>query len=109
MTGCSGQPGVLYINGMKAYPLESTDRERHRLERQARLLRPFTERLSRAAGAAEGASVLDLGTGAGDVALLAADIVGPSGRVLSLDRDSGNLDRARARISPRARLRPMQR
>ena len=31
--------------------------------------------------------VLDLGTGAGDVALLAARIVGPSGRVVSVDRD----------------------
>lgn len=84
---------------MNSYPLESTERERNRLERQARVLRPFTERLLRAAGAVEGASVLDLGTGAGDVALLAADVVGASGRVVSLDRDGANLDRARARIA----------
>lgn len=81
------------------YPLESTDRERDRLERQARVLRPFTERLLRAAGAGAGAHILDLGTGAGDVALLAADVVGPSGRVVSIDRDAGNLERARHRAA----------
>lgn len=84
---------------MTTYPLESTERERDRLERQARVLRPFTERLLRAAGAVPGASVLDLGTGAGDVALLAASLVGPSGRIVSLDRDAGNLERARARMA----------
>jgi ubiquinone/menaquinone biosynthesis C-methylase UbiE len=84
---------------MQAYPLERTDRERDRLERQARVLRPFTERLLRAAGAGTGSSILDLGTGAGDVALLAADIAGPSGRVVSLDQDAGNLERAGARIA----------
>lgn len=82
---------------MSEYPLESTERERDRLERQARVLRPLTERLLHAAGAVAGASVLDLGTGAGDVALLAATMVGPSGRVVSLDRDTTNLERAHAR------------
>jgi ubiquinone/menaquinone biosynthesis C-methylase UbiE len=84
---------------MTAYPLESTDRERDRLERQARVQRPFTERLLRAAGAKPGAAILDLGTGAGDVALLAAELVGPSGRVVTIDRDAANLERARARIA----------
>lgn len=83
---------------MSAYPLESTDRERDRLERQARVHRPFTERLLRAAGAREGASILDLGTGAGDVALLAAELAGSSGRVVTIDRDASNLSRARQRI-----------
>jgi ubiquinone/menaquinone biosynthesis C-methylase UbiE len=84
---------------MSAYPLESTDRERDRLERQARTQRPFTERLMRAAGAVPGASVLDLGTGAGDVALLAAELVGPTGRVVTIDRDPANLERASQRIA----------
>jgi ubiquinone/menaquinone biosynthesis C-methylase UbiE len=84
---------------MSAYPLESTDRERDRLERQAHVQRPFTERLMRAAGAKPGASVLDLGTGAGDVALLAAEIVGSTGRVVTIDRDAANLERAGARIA----------
>ncbi len=82
---------------MSDYPLESTERERDRLERQARVLRPLTERLLRRAGAEPGASVLDLGTGAGDVAMLAAELVGPTGRVVSLDRDAGNLQRAHER------------
>jgi SAM-dependent methyltransferase len=43
--------------------------------------------------------VLDLGTGAGDVALLAAEIVGPTGRVVSLDRDGDNLAHARERAA----------
>jgi hypothetical protein len=50
---------------MSAYPLESSERERDRLERQARVHRPFTERWLRAAGAKTGASIVDLGTGAG--------------------------------------------
>jgi ubiquinone/menaquinone biosynthesis C-methylase UbiE len=48
---------------------------------------PLTERLLTDAGVGPGMRVLDLGTGAGDVALLAARIVGPSGRVVSVDRD----------------------
>ena len=48
---------------------------------------PLTERLLADAGVGPGMRVLDLGTGAGDVALLAARIVGPSGRVVSVDRD----------------------
>jgi SAM-dependent methyltransferase len=41
--------------------------------------------------------VLDLGSGVGDVAILAADIVGPGGRVIGLDRDAKALERARQR------------
>ena len=48
---------------------------------------PLTERLLADAGVGPGMRVLDLGTGAGDVALLAARMVGPSGRVVSVDRD----------------------
>jgi SAM-dependent methyltransferase len=84
---------------MSAYPIESSERERARLARQAQLLRPITERLLRQAGAREGAAILDLGTGAGDVALLAAEIVGSRGRVLSLDRDTANLTHARERAA----------
>ncbi|HVZ98830.1 MAG TPA: class I SAM-dependent methyltransferase [Caulobacterales bacterium] len=84
---------------MTSYPLESTDRERARLSSQAQILRPFTERLLRWAGAREGSAVLDLGAGAGDVALLAAEVVGPSGRVVSLDRDASHLVHARKRAA----------
>ena len=40
-----------------------------------------TERFFRAAGVVPGMRVLDIGSGMGDVALLAADIVGPGGKV----------------------------
>src|SRR5262249_14242268 len=53
----------------------------------------------RSAGAREGASILDLGTGAGDVALLAAEIVGPSGRVVSIDIDADHVAHARKRAA----------
>jgi len=43
--------------------------------------------------------VLDLGSGVGDVALLAGDIVGPGGRVIGLDRDANALERARRRVT----------
>lgn len=84
---------------MSAYPLESSDRERARLSSQAQVLRPYTERLLRNSGARAGSAVLDLGTGAGDVALLAAEVVGPKGRVVSMDRDTSHLAHARKRAT----------
>jgi SAM-dependent methyltransferase len=42
-------------------------------------------------------AVLDLGTGAGDVALLARELVGESGRVLGLDKDPISIHRAQER------------
>ena len=64
---------------------------------QARFLRPYTDRFFHAAGLRPGMHVLELGSGVGDVAFLAGDIVGPRGRVLGLDRDPLALDRARQR------------
>jgi SAM-dependent methyltransferase len=79
------------------YVLGESLREQERLMFQARLLRPYTERLFRASGLAPGMRVLDLGSGVGDVALLAADIVGPGGHVVGIDRDAKGLERARQR------------
>lgn len=81
------------------YVLGSTDAEQERLIRQARTLAPCTERLFRDAGVSVGHRVLDVGSGVGDVALLAAAVVGPSGSVLGVDRDSVSLARARARVA----------
>ncbi len=64
---------------------------------QARMLRPYTEKFFRAAGLGAGMRVLDVGSGMGDVALLSADIVGPGGHVLGIDRDAAALDNARRR------------
>ena len=47
--------------------------------------------------------VLDVGSGMGDVALLAADIVGPGGRVLGIDHDAAALGNARRRADEQGR------
>jgi SAM-dependent methyltransferase len=41
--------------------------------------------------------VLEVGSGIGDVAMLVAEIVGPEGRVLGVDRDAEGLEHARER------------
>ena len=79
------------------YVLGRSVHEYERLTLQARLLRPYTEKFFRTAGLAPGMRVLDVGSGMGDVALLAADIVGPGGHVLGIDRDPAALDHARRR------------
>jgi SAM-dependent methyltransferase len=79
------------------YVLGRSDEEVERLQSQAAFLRPFTERLFRDAGIARGMKVLDIGSGAGDVALLAARLVGPEGAVLGIDTNPAILEIARAR------------
>jgi len=69
------------------YVLGHSEAEIRRLQRQAAILRPITERLLRCAGIQPGMRVLDLGSGAGDVAMLAAELVGHSGRVVGIDRN----------------------
>jgi ubiquinone/menaquinone biosynthesis C-methylase UbiE len=81
------------------YPLGSTDSEHQRLEVQANYLKPWTKRYLQAAGLAPGMSVLDLGSGVGDVALLAAELVGPAGRVVGIDRDPVATEVARQRAA----------
>src|SRR6516165_1308133 len=62
-----------------SYVLGGTGREHERLSRQARIFNPFTERLFRNAGISRGQRVLDIGSGVGDVAMLVAELVGPTG------------------------------
>jgi ubiquinone/menaquinone biosynthesis C-methylase UbiE len=76
----SNEPGTKYIFGHSA-------REIRRLMHQAAMVRPITERLLRSAGIGCGMRVLDLGCGAGDVAMLAAELVGASGAVVGVDRN----------------------
>jgi SAM-dependent methyltransferase len=81
------------------YVLGSTDAEHERLIRQAARLDPYTERLFRDAGIGPGQRVLDIGSGVGDVAMLAARLVGPSGEVVGVERDPRSLARATARVA----------
>ena len=81
------------------YVLGDTGAEHARLIRQAAIFDPFTERLFRDAGIGPGQRVLDVGSGVGDVAMLAARLVGPTGEVVGVERDAGTLAKARSRVA----------
>ena len=83
----------------RTYALGSSDAEHERLIRQATRLASLTEKFFRAAGVGPGQRVLDLGSGVGDVAMLIAKLVGPSGEVVGVERDSRSIARARARVA----------
>src|SRR6267143_3173189 len=85
-----------------AYVLGHSKRELDRLSAQARLIDPITRRLFREAGIGPGLRVLDVGSGAGDVAFLAAELVGSSGEVVGLDRSRAAIEVARARAAERS-------
>lgn len=79
------------------YALGHSSAEIQHLTNQGDMLRPITERLLRSAGIDAGMRVLDLGCGAGDVSMLAAELVGPAGSVVGIDRNSEVLEMARMR------------
>ena len=81
------------------YVLGSAAAEQERLIRQATIFDPLTERLFRDAGIGPGQRVLDVGSGVGDVAMLAARMVGSSGSVTCIERDPKSLSRARSRAA----------
>jgi ubiquinone/menaquinone biosynthesis C-methylase UbiE len=82
-----------------SYVFGHSQPEIERLRRQAEMLRPITQRLLISAGLEKGMRVLDIGCGPGDVTMLAADLVGPTGRVVGIDRDEAVIGAARQRIS----------
>ena len=71
----------------ETYPFRSSEAERQRLIAQDGLMAASTQRLFEKAGVAPGMRVLDIGSGSGDVAFLAARLVGPRGSVIGIDRD----------------------
>src|SRR5260221_932995 len=90
------------------YVLGHSQREIQRLIYQAAMRRPVTERLLRNVKTGPGMRVLDLGCGAGDVSMLAAQFVGPTGVVVGIDRNREVLtlaaDRAHAAELAQIRL-----
>jgi SAM-dependent methyltransferase len=68
------------------YVFGHSSEELERLTFQAQVLRAATLRLLSDMGVETGMRVLDLGCGAGDVAMLVGTIVGSSGSVLGIDR-----------------------
>ena len=80
------------------YALGHSPEEIARLEKQAQLRDPSMRWLLAEAGIGPGMKVLDIGSGAGDVAFLAADLVGPSGSLIGVDANPAVLVRARERL-----------
>jgi ubiquinone/menaquinone biosynthesis C-methylase UbiE len=81
------------------YALGNTPAEHERLAWQADRFDPFTERFFRSAGIGSGDRVLDLGSGAGHVAMLVARIVRPTGSVVGVERDAGSITLAQNRVA----------
>ena len=80
------------------YTLGRTSHETTRLIEQSRIYGESTQRLCRRAGITEGMRVLEIGSGAGDVALTLAELVGPTGQVIGVDVNTSILDTARQRV-----------
>jgi ubiquinone/menaquinone biosynthesis C-methylase UbiE len=81
------------------YVLGHTSVEQQRLIHQARMLAPLTERFLRDAGISSGMRVLDIGCGMGDVTMIAAQLVGSTGQVTSIDLDQASVEAAQRRAA----------
>jgi 2-polyprenyl-3-methyl-5-hydroxy-6-metoxy-1,4-benzoquinol methylase len=81
------------------YALGNTDAEHERLTLQATQYGPITERLFRAAGIGPGQRVVELGSGAGDVAMLVSRVVGPSGEVVGVELSADSVRYATERVA----------
>jgi SAM-dependent methyltransferase len=81
----------------EASAMGRTEAEARRLQRQAVLFDPDTRRLFEVAGIRAGMNVLDLGSGVGDTAMLAAELVGPTGGGGGVDMNPAVLEIARRR------------
>src|SRR6186997_1951169 len=85
------------------YTMGRTETETRRLMLQARIYHQLTHRFLSDAGIVPGMKVLDLGSGPGDVAFIAADLVGPFGEVVGIDMNPAVLDVARSRAQAEGR------
>ena len=83
------------------YQLGSDAAELERLDLQGRVLAPATRMILQAAGVRRDMRVLDLGSGAGDVAFVAAGLVGPAGEVVGIDQSPDAVAKATARAGER--------
>ena len=79
------------------YILGHTDVERRRLRDQATFMEQLTARFLVDAGLRPGMRVLDVGSGFGDVSLLAASLVRPGGCVVGNERDADAVTQATRR------------
>jgi SAM-dependent methyltransferase len=84
---------------IRPYVLGHSEIELRRLAMQSAFWGELTEEVLLRAGIGPGMHVLDIGSGAGDVAFIAARMVGPSGSVLGIDRSEDAVKRASARAA----------
>src|ERR1700733_1508324 len=78
--------------------------ELQRLARQAALVEPETEELFLRSGITAGMHVLEIGSGAGDVAILAGRMVRPTGSVLGIERSADSAGLAAQRVAAAANV-----
>jgi SAM-dependent methyltransferase len=81
------------------YMFKYSDEEVRRLVVQSVFWSDLTEDLLRKAGLSAGMHVLDVGSGVGDVAMIAARFVGETGSVRGIDRSPDSLAVARKRAA----------
>ena len=79
------------------YTMGRSQEETDRLIEQSQLYEDVTRRFFLRSGIAKGMKVLDVGSGAGDVALALAEFVGPEGTVVGVDLNPDILKTAQAR------------
>lgn len=79
------------------YTMGRSETETRRLIEQSQLYDGVTRRFLNAAGIGKGMKVLDIGSGAGDVALTLAEFVGNDGSVVGVDVNAEILETARSR------------
>ena len=79
------------------YTMGRSQEETDRLIEQSQLYEDVTRRFFLRSGIAKGMKVLDVGSGAGDVALTLAEFVGPDGTVVGVDLNPDILKTAQAR------------
>ena len=86
-------------NSDATYTLGRTSHETNRLIEQSKIYGASTHRFCKRAGITAGMRVLEIGSGAGDVALTLAELVGPTGHVVGVDINPKILDTARQRAT----------
>ena len=86
-------------NSDATYTLGRTSHETTRLIEQSRIYGESTHRLCKRAGITDGMRVLEIGSGAGDVALTLAERVGPTGQIVGVDINAEILNAARQRAT----------
>ncbi len=85
------------LNRDATYTLGRTSHETTRLIEQSRIYGESTRLLCECAGIGTGMRVLEIGSGAGDVAFTLAELVGTSGQVVGVDVNPAILETARQR------------